>query len=60
MADLPATIAKLIIAGEQAGFSIDQMIQLLETGMTVETLFNLIEIRITGRAAVPRSSRWVM
>jgi hypothetical protein len=32
---------KLAIAGEQAGFSLEQMIQMLTAGITVETLHPL-------------------
>jgi hypothetical protein len=36
------TVYKLAIAGEQAGFSIEEMIQMLNAGITVETLLHLI------------------
>jgi hypothetical protein len=39
-------IRKLAIAGEQAGFSLDQMIQLLNSGMSVVTLLDLIAWRL--------------
>ena len=39
---LVSAIEKLAIAGEQAGFTVEQMIQLLNDGLTVETLFDLI------------------
>ena len=47
-------IEKLVLAGEQAGFSVEQMIQLLQTGGTVETLLQLnrvAPIAARGRAA---------
>jgi hypothetical protein len=34
-------IEKLVLAGEQAGFTVEQMIQMLQTGATVETLLSL-------------------
>jgi hypothetical protein len=37
------TVYKLAIAGEQAGFRLEQMIEMLNAGITVETLLNLIE-----------------
>jgi hypothetical protein len=46
-------IHKLATAGEQAGFSVEQMIALLNSGITVETLLNLIDI---GLAAAKASS----
>jgi hypothetical protein len=32
-------IAKLVLAGEQAGFTVEQMIQILQTGSSIEILF---------------------
>jgi len=43
---LVSAIAKLAIAGEQAGFSFEQMIHLLDDGLTVETLLDLISWRL--------------
>ena len=59
---LQASIAKLAIAGEQAGFTVEQMIQMLNAGVTIERLLGLIEWRLgTGVAeGQTRSSRWVM
>ena len=51
-------IEKLVLAGEEAGFGIEQMIQILQAGASVEGLFQLIEWRLSP--AVPGSSRWVM
>ena len=41
-------IGKLAIAGEQAGFTIEQMIDLLNSGIAVETLLGLIAWRLEG------------
>ena len=38
--------AELAIAGEQAGISFHEIIHMLSTGMTVETLLNFIESRL--------------
>jgi hypothetical protein len=43
---LVAAIGKLAIAGEQAGFSLEQMIELLDQGLSVETLLDLISWRL--------------
>jgi hypothetical protein len=43
---LVTAIGKLAIAGEQAGLSVEQMIQLLNDGLTVETLLELISWRL--------------
>jgi hypothetical protein len=56
-----ATFYKLAIAGEQAGFSLEDMISLLNAGLTVENLLDLIERRLTGVESMkPCSARWVM
>jgi hypothetical protein len=39
-------IRKLAIAGEQAGFSLDQMIELLNSGLSVVALLDLITWRL--------------
>ena len=60
---LVAAIGKLAIAGEQAGLSIEQMIQLLNDGLKVETLVDLITWRlmeVPNPVAPPfASSRWI-
>jgi hypothetical protein len=54
-------VYKLTIAGEQAGFSVEEMIQMLNAGVTVGTLLQLIEWRLRGIDPSPaRSSRWIM
>ena len=40
------SIAKLAMAGEQAGFSVEQMIELLSAGLSVATLLDLIIWRL--------------
>jgi len=57
---LMTAIAKLVVAGEQAGFTVEQMIQLLQTGASIEALLDLIELRLFPRVATLSSSRWVM
>jgi hypothetical protein len=52
---------KLAVTGEQAGFSLEDMISLLNAGLTVENLLDLIERRLTGVDPMkPCSARWVM
>jgi len=54
-------VYKLSVAGEQAGFSLEQMILLLNAGVSVETLLHLIEYRLNAAGHSPdRSSRWIM
>jgi hypothetical protein len=50
---------KAITQGKEAGLTIDQIFDLLETGMVIGTVLNLIELRLSGPAE-QRSSRWVM
>ena len=40
------SIYKLAVAGEQAGFTVEQMIQLLNDGLDVMTLVSLIEWKL--------------
>lgn len=49
---LVLAISKLAAAGEQAGFTLEQMIDLLDHGLEVETLLDLIFMRL-NRAATP-------
>lgn len=53
-------INRLALAGERAGFSIEQMIELLLQGFTVENLLCLIEWRLSPPTVAQSSSRWVM
>jgi len=57
-----ASVAKLVIAGERAGLTIEQMIDLLEGGLTVEGLLELIAKRLDAIQPVTstKRSRWVM
>jgi len=58
-----ASLFKLAAAGEQAGFTIEQMIELLNSGLTVRTLLDLIEWKLSCPPVATNqlhSSRWVM
>jgi hypothetical protein len=58
---LQASVFKLAMAGEQAGFTVERMIQMLNAGVTIEGLLQLIEWRLTlPPAGEQRSSRWIM
>ena len=52
---LVLAISKLAAAGEQAGFTLEQMIDLLDTGLEVETLLELICLRLNPAAMAPQS-----
>ena len=61
---LVRAVGKLAIAGEQAGFSLEQMIELLNEGLSVETLLDLISWRLdamqNSAASPPCSSGWII
>jgi hypothetical protein len=60
---LISAIHKLALAGEQAGFSVEQMIQMLNEGLSVEELITLIGLRIEGderKLGPTHSFSWVM
>lgn len=57
---LQASVCKLAMAGEQAGFTVDQMIRMLNAGVTVEGLLRLIEWRLGSSETDPCSSGWIM
>ena len=59
-ASLQASVFKLAMAGEQAGFTIDQMIGMLLAGVTVEGLLRVIAFRLVPLPEPPPSSRWIM
>jgi hypothetical protein len=43
---LELAVGKLAIAGERAGFTLEQMIRILDAGFTVEDLLDLIEFQL--------------
>ena len=61
---LQSAIEKLAIAGEEAGFSIDQMIKLLNAGLSVEALLLLIAWRLEGicepTSMINSLASWIM
>jgi len=52
-------IEKFARAGEQAGMSIDDMIGILNAGVSVQTLLDLI-IKLQVRSGETRFCRWIM
>jgi hypothetical protein len=60
------SVLKLALAGEQAGFTVEQMIALLNEGVSVASLLTLIEWKLThapvsfGKPDHLSSSRWIM
>jgi hypothetical protein len=45
------TICKIAVAGERAGFTVEQMIELLNNGLDVPTLVSMIEWKLNLRRA---------
>jgi hypothetical protein len=46
--DVYSAIERLAAAGEQAGFSVPELIGMLRAGMSRETLLDVIEVRMTA------------
>jgi len=57
--ELAQAIEKFARAAEQAGMSVDDVIRILNAGVSVETLLDLIG-RLQARSADTRFSRWIM
>jgi len=56
-------IEKLAVAGERAGFTVEQMIRILNAGVSVDTLLRLIAERLGERIEDPPAHafpRWVV
>jgi len=57
-ATIRRTICKIAVAGERAGFTVEQMIELLNNGLDVPTLVSMIEWKLNYTAqpipALPR------
>jgi hypothetical protein len=51
-----AAIERLVEAGFEVGFTVADLIRMLKTGMTLESLLDLIEIRMA--AARPNTRSW--
>jgi hypothetical protein len=59
-ASLVAAVSKLAVAGEQAGFSLEHMIQLLDAGLSVETRFVSSVKTPSDQLNEAASSCWIM
>ena len=61
---LVRAIGKLAMAGEQAGFSLEEMIDMLDSGVSVSALLALISSRLeeppTPSRALDSIPHWVM
>jgi hypothetical protein len=50
---LVLAVSKLAAAGEQAGFTLEQMIELLDHGLEVQNLLEMIQLRLCPIATPP-------
>jgi hypothetical protein len=57
---LARAIEKFAAAGEEAGFTVEEMIQILNAGVGVKTLLDIIEDVLQGPGVRCGSSRWIM
>lgn len=58
---LITAIKKLVSFGKQAGFTVDQMIEILNAGTSVEDLLRLIASNLDFEVETPRDfSPWIM
>jgi hypothetical protein len=57
---LDQAINKLAIEGEQGGFSIEPMIQLLNSGLSVEALLELIAWRLEAARQPLMTDRFIL
>jgi len=48
-------IERLVQAGEQVGFSVQDLMRMLKGGMSLESLLDLIEIRMTATCVYAQS-----
>jgi hypothetical protein len=53
---LVSAVSKLALVGQRAGFSIDEIIRMLNGGLTVEELLELIELRLEKTATSDMSA----
>jgi hypothetical protein len=51
------SIERLLLAAEQVGMSVEDMIRILNAGISVESLLHLIERRLQASEATTGSSR---
>ena len=56
--NLPAILGKLVSAAEEADMNVQQMIDLLNAGLSMEALLLLIELRLEDKAR--KAFQWVV
>ena len=60
--NLRVAVHKLALAGEQAGFTIEELTKLLDGGVSMEALLDLIALRLVepDRNLPESTCRWIM
>jgi hypothetical protein len=54
-------VERLAVAGEKAGFSVEDMIRMLNAGVSVEPLLDIIDRSLQApREGTGRTSRWII
>ncbi len=53
--DVYGAIERLVRAAEQVGFTVHDLIRMLNSGVTLESLFDVLEVRMVGRWVHPES-----
>jgi len=54
--DIASCIARVAVAGQQAGFTVDEMIEFLQNGLKLETLIDLIAARLEMKSLLGQVS----
>jgi len=54
--DIASCIAKVVVAGQQAGFTIEEMIEFLQNGLKLGTLIDLIAARLEMKSLLGQVS----
>jgi hypothetical protein len=57
---LARAIERLAAAGEEAGISVEQMIQILNVGVSVEDLLDIVDKKLQAPREFIGYSRWVI
>ena len=53
-----STVRKFALLAQEAGFSLDTMIQFLDAGVTMETLVRMVAMEL--QTPMHQQSRWIM
>jgi len=54
------SVRQLAAEQEEAGLTFEQMLDLLNSGVTVEDLLRIIQWKLSGAKVPPGATRWIM